>query len=79
MTNHGWTAHLADGHKVGFAAAEVGSCSGAGVLRASNDADEVVLLLRNWAIAIRDDTTVTITRAPESASDSGASTGRPFA
>jgi hypothetical protein len=79
MSDHGWTTYFADGHAVAFAASECEACSGA--LRAVNDNGEVVILIRNWTIAIRDDVAdaVTITPAPESSSGRGDFTGRPFA
>jgi hypothetical protein len=66
MTTHRWVARgFSDGHEVHFDADTVEACSGSGVLRAADTDGQVVLLIRGWAIAIRDDQTVMITPAPE--------------
>jgi hypothetical protein len=46
----GWVVHFGDQHQLQFDAVEVEACSGSGVLRATNAAGEVILLVRGgWS------------------------------
>lgn len=75
---HRWTVQLRDGGTLECdVTGSVEACTGA--LRVTNDADEPILLIRGWSLAVRSGTPVTITPAPESPSGSGGFTGRPFA
>jgi hypothetical protein len=77
VTDHQWAVFYPDGHQLAFTAA----CSGSGVIRATNAAREVIVLVRGgWSVAVRDDVEVVVTQAPpETPSGSGGLTGRPFA